>query len=150
MINSRRYAHISCAEKQQKEKTKEELDKEELENYIKQLFGITQLTPKIKKQITKYIKEENYSYSGIRRSLVYFYEIKHNSLEKSNDGIGIVPWVYSDAYNYYYNLWLAQQKNQDKNIDDYKPKEIVITIPPPERKIKKKTLFSFLDKEETK
>ena len=150
MINSRRYAHISCAEKQQKEKTKEELDKEELENYIKQLFGITQLTPKIKKQIKKYIKEENYSYSGIRRSLVYFYEIKHNYLEKSNDGIGIVPWVYSDAYNYYYNLWLAQQKNQDKNIDDYKPKEIVITIPPPERKIKKKTLFSFLDKEETK
>ena len=150
MINSRRYAHISCAEKQQKEKTKEELDKEELENYIKQLFGITQLTPKIKKQIKKYIKEENYSYSGIRRSLVYFYEIKHNSLEKSNDGIGIVPWVYCDAYNYYYNLWLAQQKNQDKNIDDYKPKEIVITIPPPERKIKKKTLFSFLDKEETK
>lgn len=49
MINSRRYAHTSCAEKQQKEKTKEELDKEELENYIKQLFGITQLTPKIKK-----------------------------------------------------------------------------------------------------
>ena len=81
--------------------------------------------------------------------MFYFYEVKRNSLDKSNDGIGIVPWVYQEAYNYYYSLWEAQNRNQNKVIDDYKPNEIIITIPPPRRKLKKSKLFSFLDKEET-
>jgi hypothetical protein len=46
----------------------------------------------------------NYTYSGIHRSLEYFYEVKGNSLDKANGGIGIVPFVYQDAYNYYYSL----------------------------------------------
>ena len=149
MASSRRYAHKSCAEENQKSKTKEQTDKEELEQYIKQLFHINKVTVKIQKQIDRYVKENNYSYSGIRRSLFYFYEIKKNSLDKSNDGIGIVPWVYQEAYNYYYSLWEAQNRNQNKVMDDYKPNEIIITIPPPKRKIKKSKLFSFLDKEET-
>lgn len=147
MANSRRYAHKNCAEKHEKEKTKEQLDKEALEKYIKQLFNVNKISVKIQKQIDQYIKENNYTYSGIRRSLVYFFEIKNNPIEKANGGIGIVPWVYQEAYNYYYNLWLAQQRNSDKDIKDYRPNEIIITISPPERKIKKRKLFSFLDKE---
>lgn len=152
MVNSRRYAHENCFNKNQEEKTQEEKDKESLEAYIKQLFNINSINTKIKKQIKKYIEEDNFTYSGIRRSLVYFYEIKQNSIEKANGGIGIVEYVYSEAFNYYYNLWLAQQKNENKNINDYfKPKEeILITIPPPQRKVRKRKLFSFLDKENEK
>ena len=145
MVNSRRYAHEKCYNDNQKQKNKDELDKEELENYIKQLFNITKLTPKIQRQIKKYIEENKYSYSGIRRSLVYFFEIKKNSIDKANGGIGIVEWVYQEAFNYYYDLWLAQQRNQNK---DFVKKEVIITIPPPQRKIKKRKLFSFLDKED--
>lgn len=149
MPSSRRYAHKACAEKNEQEKTKEQKDKEALEAYIKSLFQLDKIPAKIQKQIEQYIKEKEYTYSGIKRSLIYFFEIKQNSLEKANGGIGIVPWVYQDAYNYYYNLWLAQQRNQDKNLEDYKPNEITITITPPERKIKRRKIFSFLDMKET-
>jgi hypothetical protein len=47
-----------------------------------------------------------YTYSGIKRTLEYFYEVKKNSIEKANGGIGIVPWVYEEAKRYYYNQWL--------------------------------------------
>jgi hypothetical protein len=83
--------------------------------------------------------------------LVYFYEIKGNSIEKANGGIGIVPYVYQNAFNYYYALWEAQQKIEQKVpiIQEYVPKVVEIRIPNPERKVKKKrNLFSFLDEEE--
>ena len=145
---SNRYAHKSCYEKTLKEKTQEELDREDLENYIKQLLHISQLTPKINKQIKTFREENNYSYSGIKRCLIYFYEIQRNDIEKANGGIGIVPWVWDQAYTYFYSLWIAQQKNENKTIESYKPKNIEIVIPPPQRKPKKRKLFSFLDKEE--
>ena len=147
MAKARRYAHKSCAENYQSSLTQEQKDRQELENYIKILFHTTSISTKIEKQIEKYISENHYSYSGIQRSLFYFYEIKKNSLDKANGGIGIVPYIYQEAYNYYYTIWLAQQQNQDKVIQDYKPQEIVITIPPPQRKIKKRKLFRFLDEE---
>jgi hypothetical protein len=89
----------------------------------------------------------NYTYSGIHRSLEYFYEVKGNSLDKANGGIGIVPFVYQDAYNYYYSLWLAKEKNKLKNIEEFVPKTVEVKIPIPQRKVKKRKLFSFLDEE---
>lgn len=150
MVNSRRYAHENCFNKNQEEKTQEEKDKESLEAYIKQLFNINSINTKIKKQIKKYIEEDNFTYSGIRRSLVYFYEIKQNSIEKANGGIGIVPWVYEEAKRYYYNQWLLSQKNADKDIQAYTPKVKEIIIKPPKREPKKRRIFMFLDEEEVK
>ena len=70
---------------------KEDLDKMKLEQYINKLFHTDYVDPRIQKQIKNYIKEYNFTYSGILKSLVYFYEVKQNPVEKSNDGIGIVP-----------------------------------------------------------
>lgn len=147
-VTSNRYAHKKCCEQAEKNKSQIEKDKDALENYIKQLFNLKNLDAKITKQINKYIKEYNYSYSGIHKALVYFFEIKGNSIEKANGGIGIVPYVYQNAYQYYFSLWQAQQVNQNTNVENYIPKVVEIKIPPPERKIKRKKLFSFLDKEE--
>ena len=142
-VSSTRYAHEACVT----EKEQKDIEKYELEEYIKQLFHITKITGKIDKQIKKYVTEYNYSYTGIQRCLIYFYEIKGNSLDKANEGIGIVPYIWEEVRQYYYNLWLAQQKNISKDLSMIKT--INITIPPPERKIKKKkSLFSFLEKEE--
>lgn len=154
-----RYAHKACHEaylkqleedkqKKEKQKTQEQKDKEDLENYIKQLFNIPKITVKIKKQIDKFHSEYQYSYSGIKLSLTYFFEVQHNDLSKANDGIGIVPYIYLEAKRYYYELWLAQQKNKDKSLEEYKPKEIEICIPPPQVKPRRKKIFLFLDKEE--
>ena len=73
------------------------------------------------------------------------YEIKGGDKSKANGGIGIVPYVYKDAYNYHYNLWLAQQKNKDVKIELYTPQVKEIVIPRPQRKVKKRQLFTFLD-----
>ena len=146
--SSRRYAHVSCKEKQDNEISQEEKDKIQLENYIKHLFDIEKLTPKINKQIKDYTENYHYTYSGINKALIYFFEVKGNSIEKANGGIGIVSYVYKQAFDYYYALWQAQQKNIDKDIAAYEPKVIEVKISSPQRKVKKRKLFSFLDKEE--
>ena len=144
----RRYAHQKCAEDHENNKTKEEKDKEALEKYILQLFNEDKINIKIKRQIKRYIEELNYTYSGILKALIYHYEVKNGDITKANNGIAIVEYVYKDAYNYYYSLWLANQKNEHKLIEQYVPQVEEIRIPVPERKIRKRKLFSFLDEEE--
>lgn len=59
-----------------------------------------------------------------------------------------MPFVYQDAYNYYYNLWLTNQKNEQKmNTNDFIPVVREVKIPVPQKKVKKRPLFSFLDEE---
>ena len=147
-VSKRRYAHKECSMSEDEKKIQENKDREELYDYIMKLFNISFVDPKIQKQIKKYIEENNYTYSGIKKALVYFFEIKGNSVEKANGGIGIVPYVYTQAYNYYYSLWLAQQKNEDKVVQEYIPKIKEIVIPIPEKNPRKRKLFSFLDDEE--
>lgn len=146
-ISQRRYAHQECSLTEEQKKNKEEQDKEDLENYIMQLFKMEYVDARIRKQIKQYREEYNYTYSGIRKALVYFYEVKDNSIEKANGGIGIVPYVYQNAYNYYLALWQAKQKNQDKVLTNYIPKVKEVVIPRPQRKVKKRELFTFLDEE---
>lgn len=145
----RRYAHQECSLSAEEKKTQEEKDKQELDDYIIQLLKIDYIDARIRKQIKTYVEEHNYTYSGIKKALIYFYEVKGNSVEKANGGIGIVPFIYKDAFNYYYALWQAQQQNANKVIVDYKPKVIEVVIPRPQRKTKQRKLFAFLDDEET-
>lgn len=146
-VSSRRYAHQKCSENKEENLSQLEKDKEALEQYIMKLFNITYIDPRIRKQIKQYIEEYHYTYSGILKALVYHYEIKGGDIDKANGALGIVPYVYQKAYNYYYSLWEAQQKNKEKIIEHYIPKVKEIIIPVPERKIKKKKNFSFLDEE---
>lgn len=95
-----------------------------------------------------YIREYQYTYSGMLKALVYFYEVKGNNKNKANGGIGIIPFIYKDAYNYYYNLWMIQQSNKDKNVIDYVPKLKEIKIPIPKKEPRKRSVFAFLDEQE--
>jgi hypothetical protein len=143
-----RYSHKECYEKRTAAEQKEENDKTALDKYIITLFKLDYVTPRIQKQIKQYVEEYHYSYSGIHKALVYFYEVKGNSIDKSNNGIGIVPYIYKDAYNYYYSIWEANQKNKEKSVEDFKIQQYTVHIKSPERPTRKKRkLFSFLDKE---
>ena len=144
-IGENRYAHEAC---RLLEESREKSDKEKLEEYIQNLFNIDFVEPRMQKQITKYIDEYNYTYSGMKKALQYFYEIKGNDIEKAHRSLGIIPYIYSDAYYYYYSLWEAQQKNLDIQINLYIPEVKEIKIKSPKRIIKKRKLFSFLDEEE--
>lgn len=142
----RRYAHAKCAAQKEESKSKEEKDKEELERYIKDLFHYEILPLKVKRQIEEYTKDYKYSYSGILKTLVYYYSVQHGDIKKANGGIGIVPYVYQQAHDYYYDIWLANQRNN--GVDGYTPEVIEYRIKDPKPKPKRRKIFSFLDREE--
>ena len=147
-LSARRFAHPECVKEEEKRQVQEEKDRIALENYIKNLFHIQEVDIRTKKLIETYRSDYKYTYSGILKTLIYWYEIKKNSIETSNGSIGIVPYIYQQSNNYYYGLWLAQQTNRGKKIEDYLPKDIGVVIQPPKRKVKKKSSFDFLDDDE--
>lgn len=146
-VNSRRYAHKEC-EEQANGKNE---DLAALEAYIKQLFNYETLPAEVNRQIQQFVKK-GYTYTGILKSLKFFYEVEHGSKEKSGGRIGIVPYVYERAKEYYYNIWLAQQKNIERINETYIMNTIEIPvievhIPSPSRKPMKRNrrLFTFLE-----
>lgn len=132
-VSTRRYAHYSCCPEGELVPLGDTVDPElvKLETYIEQLLGDDYNPARVKKQIKDYKKEYDYSYSGMLKTLIWFYEIKGNSKEKANGGIGIIPFVYKEALNYYYSLYLAQIANEQIAETAYKPvvKEITISSP---------------------
>ena len=131
--NGRRYSHAAC-EPDNKDLVplvvKNEGDEKiaQLKGYINQIYGEKANWPLIMRQIKKFTSENGFSISGILKSLVWFYEVKHNKVNDSNGGIGIVEYCYKDAYNYYLAIYKANEANKDKQINTT-VKEI--TIKPP-------------------
>lgn len=148
--SARRYAHASCDPNNKDfvplEVKAEDPDLTKLKEFINELYGKEANWALINKQIKTFTVENKYSYSGILKSLTYFYKIKGNSVDKSNGGIGIVPFTYQAAYNYYYNLFLAQNQNKNKDIPKIISKVKEITIPLPEIFLPKR-LFNLDDEE---
>ena len=93
-VSARRYAHKECAENYENNKSQEEKDIEALEKYIMKLFNEDYVNARVRKQIKEYREQYQYTYSGMLKTLVYWYEIKGNSTEKANGGIACNPsWL---------------------------------------------------------
>lgn len=80
--------------------------KVDLEQKIKELFGITNIPNMISIQINKYARENGYSYKDMARALVYFYVILSKPVTKDKTGnptygIGIIPSVIEDSRKYF-------------------------------------------------
>lgn len=151
--SARRYAHLRCKPDGEKVPLANEIvdeDLQKLEEYIKYILNESYINARVRKQIKDFREEYGYSYSGILKSLIYFYEVKGNPKEKANGGIGIVPFIYKDAYNYYFDLFKAQNQNQLKDVISFTSKTKEITIKPPCVYIPPKKLFNLDDKEEQK
>jgi hypothetical protein len=144
---ARRYAHYSCKPDGEIVPLPQ-VDSEyaDLMECIKEIYKDEINYALVKKQIKQYQEEYNYTLSGIKKSLIYFYKVKGNPIDKSKGGIGIVPFVYKDAYNYYYSLFVAQSQNENKNLQQITSKIKEIIIKPP--KIKKKIRLFNLGEEE--
>ena len=113
-VSARRYAHYSCKPDGELVPLANPVDEDllKLEAYIEKLLGSNYNHAKVKKQIKDFKKDYDYSYSGMLKTLIWFYDIKGNPKDKANGGIGIIPFVYKDACNYYYSLYLAQIANE--------------------------------------
>ena len=128
----RRYAHLQCWEQHMANMTKEEKDEMAFYVYVQQLFGSEYNYTLTKKLAERYHTESNYTYSGMLKTLKWYYEKEGHSLDKSNGSIGIIPYVYQQALNYYYNLYKAQLINQEKDIQQISQPQIrEITIQSP-------------------
>lgn len=140
-VGARRYAHKSCAEQVEASTSPEEKDYNNLETYIKKLFNIKTINAKTKKQIRDFREEYGYSYSGMLKTLYWWYEIQDHTTELAKNGIGIIPYIYEDAEKYYYTLYLAKIVND--NIGEYKPKIEEIEIASPRTYVNPIKLFKI-------
>ena len=139
-----RWVHVKCANEHPAN------DFEKLMIYIINLYKLKDnyIPQKYQKQLNQYEADYEFTYSGMLKALKYWYEIKNHPLDK-NYGVGIIPYIYKEAKEYYYALYLADLQNkQIKDFNEYIPKDIEVKIKPPQRHIEKRPLFSFLDKEE--
>ena len=153
MVSARRYAHKTCAEREglsgeEVALPQKDQDLVALEEYIMKLFGEDYVNARVRKQIKEYQEQYNYTYSGMLKSLIYFFDIKGNSIEKAHNSIGIIPYIYKEACQYYYSLYLAKMANEEKNIEDYKPKIKIIEIFSPIVPTKAIKLFDFGEDED--
>lgn len=139
---ARRYAHQSCYPEGELVPMENAMDPElaNLKAYIDNLYGDKANHALINKQIKKFHEEEHMSYNSICKSLMYFYEIQRNPIEKANGGIGIVPFVEQDARNYYLALYMAQQATEGKSLTSTVRE---ITIKPPKMKGTKSRLLEW-------
>ncbi len=156
---NRRYAHKTCYDaaggqdppKQTRARAKKEEKPEDpelvaLKDYIYSLFGDSTNWAMVMKQIKKFQTENQYTLSGIQKSLTYFYEVQHGSKDKANGAIGIVPYVYQDAFNYYYSIYVANSQNANKSVSET-TKEYIIK-PPRKRGMLNRLLNWGIDDEE--
>ena len=131
-ISARRYAHLDCWENYLANMSQEEKDIQNFYDYTKNLFGEDYNYILTKKLAERYVKENNYTYSGMLKTLKWYYEKEGHSIEKSNGSIGIIPYIYKQALNYYYTLYKAQLVNKEKDLSDFiLSKERKITIESP-------------------
>lgn len=134
-----RYAHSQCQINHENSLSQEVKDKAMLEKYIITLYG--ELLPLHRKQI-KSLSEAGYSYSGMLKTLQYFFEVRKNSTDKSK-GIGIIPYVYKDAYEYFYKLYQLQNKAENIDTSTLNFNTVVVKIKPPQTKEKKGKLIDL-------
>ena len=91
-------------------------DRDALWYYIYRLFGqVEEDKPVSDWNITQMMKfkRQGMPYRGQLLTLKYFYEVRKNSIQKSNGSIGIIPFVYDEARQYYSKLEQKQKEIGD-------------------------------------
>lgn len=140
-IGGGRYMHTACAEK---DKLREKTPQEKLYEFLMTQCHYEFVPPNIQKQIQKMIEQNGYTYSGIHGTLRYWYIVKGEPIYKDNP-VGIVPYKYEEAKEFYKLKQQLKQKNQEALSQTTAIKYITIKKPIIEKK--KSTAFSFLDEE---
>ena len=105
----RRYAHQECYERNY---TESDEYKEKIYDYVKKLFGANYKYLSIESQRKNFIKK-GMTNKGIYYTLKYHFEVRNGSVDKSEGRIGIVPYLYEEAQDYYNKL-----NEKSKNLED--------------------------------
>lgn len=101
LYNGKRYAHKSCHEKAT---AGDEHFIDLIYEYLGHEVGIKYDYTNCERQRKSYLKTMKYTNEGIYNSLKYFYGVQKGSPEKSGNRIGIVPYIYTEANEYFQKL----------------------------------------------
>jgi len=105
--------HVKCFEKMLDDMESGDDELTKLNQYVCKLFGIKTLTPLMSEQISTFTKTNGYTASGIRATLYYFFELEERELKEDVKGIGIVPFVYDEAREFFKEMARIKEKNKD-------------------------------------
>ena len=112
----KRYYHKKCYDSLSKEKENSSMnERDKLHEVICNLFRIDYPTPRILKQINTFYNQ-GYSYKGMWMTLEYFFSVRDNLISKARGGIGIIPFVYIEASDYYKKIKTSEKLNKGKKI----------------------------------
>lgn len=75
--------------------------REDLQVYICRLFGLKAPGPANNILRKRFIEQFNYTDKGILQTLQYAYEVKKMGKAKAESRIGIVPYLYAEAQEYF-------------------------------------------------
>lgn len=85
------------------------------DQWIDKLYGVLKVVfgkydfQRIERQRIAFIKQ-GLTNEDIYNALNYWYIVKNKSIEKANGGIGIVPYIYEDANEYFKSIEKSSQK----------------------------------------
>ena len=145
-----RYWHVKCAEEKDKEEEpdftpipKPKSTPTPLKIPEKDLPAYRALTDYVNKklngdvnwgvvgqQIKNFRDKEEYTFSGMLKTLRFYCEVRGGTLSKKS-GISIIKYVYSDAYEYYKKVYESHQNSEQKILV---VKEKKIEIEPPQKR----------------
>lgn len=112
-------------------------DRDALWYYVYRLFGQHSEDKPVSDwnitQMAKF-KSQGMTYRGQLLTLKYFFEIKKNPIKKANGSIGIIPWAYSEAAEYYAKveqkqnsiaIAIKEQLEKDRIEINYNPSDYI-------------------------
>ena len=130
VYHQKRYYCKICYEN----KTKDSNDYKELINYICNIYEIDAPTGFMLSQIKKFKDQFNYTYKGIELTLDYFYNIKTNNTPDMEMGLGVVPYIYEEAKQFFIEKRNIKNNIQNIDIQDITSKVNVINIKKSDKK----------------
>lgn len=129
------YYHNQCYETYQLNKQY----REELNEYVAIIYSIEFPTGWMLKQIKEYVEKRNYTYKGMELTLRYIYEVENKYLrDASESGLGLIPYYYEKAKQYYSSLEEVSKYASNVEIDN--ESEIIYIQPSSNKKRNKKLI----------
>lgn len=103
--------------------------KQELEKIVCDVMGIDNLTPQLRKQISKYVLEDKMTYLEIARCIVYYQEVE-GGVCKVIYGLWFISSVREKAAKYFKKLEeeKARQESEAKKLVEYQENNIIFHI----------------------
>ncbi len=87
------YFHTECFSQRK--------NRQEFIEYVCRLFSLKAAGPIVYTQRRSFIENNGYDDIGMLKALRYAYEVKKIKLDKANERIGIIPYVYDEAQEYF-------------------------------------------------